>query len=213
MKNVFSVLFSPTETFTRLREKGGWVWGFVAILVVSLIVAWLDMPLIELAAREAYEKAGMENIDKMMKFARASSYVGVLFGAAFTVFFGAVLLLLLNLIVRGEAKYMQLVKVTTLAYVPAVISSVISGILARVTDAQSMQDIAISAGVFFTEKTGFVYHLANILNPFAIWGLVLMVIGSAVMMKRSVSTVAWWIVIVWVAFQLVGASLGSMFSA
>ncbi len=214
MKNLLTVLFSPTAAFEKLREKGGWAAGFVAVLLLSIVSVWLIWPLTEKMMREQFAKTNTPgNIDQIINISHYTTLLGGAFGVAVKIFVVALLLLLVNLIVRGEAKYMQLVKVSTFSSVPGLISGLLTGIMARTTDASSIQDLSISLAAFISNKSGFLYGAASLLNPFSIWGLVLMIIGTAVMARKSKSSVAVWIVLGWLVFGLIGAWTGSMFSA
>src|SRR5690606_22812232 len=113
-------------------------------------------------------------------------FVGSLIGVVISVFITALLLQLVNLIVRGDAKYMQLVKVAVLSYMPNLIHGILIGVLSRTMDPASASKISFSLAAFVEQDTGFAYLFASIFNPFGLWGLGIMVIGTAVMARKSV---------------------------
>ncbi len=198
MKVIVSVLHSPKKTFEYIRENGGaFLIPFILVLIVTLGVAILQIPMIE-RAFEATDLSQLEgtgmDVDAFLKI---SIYSGVAFSVvtiAAMVFITGLLLLLVNLIVRGEAKYMQLVKVAILAYIPSLINGILTGILARVTDAQNVNDLTISLGAFLEQKEGLLFGLASMINPFTIWYIALLVIGTAVMSQRPAKSVGIWII-------------------
>ncbi len=198
MSVIFSVLHSPKKTFEYIRENGGaFLIPFLVVIVITLGVAILQIPIIErtLDATDLTQLEGTGFDQEMFK--KVSIYTGVAFspiGVAAMVFITGLLLLLVNLVVRGEAKYMQLVKVTILATIPSLINGVLTGILANVTDAQNVNDLTISLGAVMEQKSGFLFGIASMINPFTIWYVALMVIGTAVMAQRPVKRVAIWIV-------------------
>lgn len=210
MKSLVTVLFSPTDTFDRLRSKGGWVTAFIAMIILAVVNVWLQMPLLQKIQKEAMEKAGAVQTDQAAAFTNLFSYITAPLAVAIMMFFVALLLLLVNLFVRGEATYMQLVKVSLFSSVPSVISGLLTGILIRTTGAESLQDVQLSLGAFIPDKQGIVYQLANIVNPFGIWALILMIIGTAVMARKSRASISIWIIIGWLLFALVGVLLAGM---
>ncbi|UUZ79166.1 YIP1 family protein [Paenibacillus sp. P26] len=136
-----------------------------------------------------------------------SSYIGGVVGTAALVFIAAFLLLLVNMMIKGEASYMQLARVSLFSYFPAAIGALLTGILMRLNDAQTLQDVTLSAAVFLTEKKGLLFNIAQAVNPFSIWSLVLMVVGTAVVTMRSKAAVAAWVVPGWLLFSVLSGFL------
>jgi hypothetical protein len=211
MKNLIQVIYAPSAAFEELRDnKGRWLLPMFVLIAATLLVFWLQMPLILEESRKAMEQQGYTG--GVPPYVATTTYVVGGISAAVMVFITGLLLLLVNLLVRGDAKYMQLVKVALFSSVPSVLQGIVIGTLARVTEATSAKDIALNAGVLFTEKKGLLYHLASMLDPFILWGIVLMVIGTAVMARKPRSSVAVWIVGGWIVFSLVGYFIGNAFS-
>ena len=157
MGNLLSVLTSPTATFQRLKEQnGGWVLPMIVLIVLSLIGAWLIAPTTEAMINEQLAKTpGLDPaLAELTKTSAAvTAYSGAILGIPLSIFIGGLLLLLLNLIVRGEATYMQLVKVALFSKVPGIISMLLVGVMTRVTAATSLYDVGLNAGVFVEDKT------------------------------------------------------------
>jgi hypothetical protein len=216
MGYLLSVLTSPTATFQRLKEeKGGWFLPMTVLIILSLVGVWLITPVTVAMIDQQLLKnpvgdAGLEQFTRTG--AIVGAYVGAVVGTPVQIFVGALLLLLLNLIVTGEATYKQLVKVVLFSKVPVMISLLITGILARATNATSLFDIGLNAGSFVEDKTSILYGVLALIDPFAIWGLVLLIIGTAVMTERSRGKIAAWIVSVWVVISLITALANSVAS-
>ncbi|OGX68673.1 MAG: hypothetical protein A2189_02710 [Paenibacillus sp. RIFOXYA1_FULL_44_5] len=212
MGNLFAVLFSPAASFEKLKEKGGWTIPAVVLSIISLITVWLELPLIQELANKALEQ---KKVDPQLQHITQTvttytGYVGALFGLAASFFIGGLLLYLVNMFIRGEAKYMQLVKVSMYAGFPGIIGSLISAILIRATHPTDIKDVMISAGAFLSQKNGFLFNVLNLFNPFSIWGLVLMIVGTSVMARKPRSSAAVWIIAGWIIIGLIGASLGGL---
>jgi len=200
--NLFTIFVSPEMTFQRLKSsKLAWLICLIALMVISLAVIYLEMPIIEqtvLDSLKSNPQISPENYDTIMDGNRMFSYVIVIITSLASVFFGGLLFMLLNLIVRGEAKYMQLVTVATFASLPGMIDGILTAILLKATNAQAINDISISLGAFIQDKGSILFKVLSIINPFSIWTLVLYIIGASVMMNRPKKQVAVWIVITWI---------------
>jgi hypothetical protein len=206
MNNFISVLHSPTKTFEGLRDRGGgFAVAFILLLVFTLISAYLQIPIVErMMDAQEIETPGVSQ-ETLKTITILFQVIGAPIFVAAWIFILGLLFLLVNLIVRGEATYWQLVKVAVYSSIPSVINGLLTGILARNTDAQTHNDLVISAGALFSEKEGFLFGLANILNPFSIWTLAIMIIGVSVMARKSASSVAIWIGGAWLIINIIMA--------
>ncbi|TCP55925.1 Yip1-like protein [Tumebacillus sp. BK434] len=204
MGNILGVLTQPAAAFERLRGKGGWVLTLILLTALSVLALWLQGDaMIGTIDQELSRQAerGQEIPETVRDLALASAlgigYVTAALSIVLTMFIGGLLLLLVNLFVRGEATYMQLSKVALYSYIPTIIGTLLTGIIAYATGATSLFDVSLTAGAFVSDKTSMLFVLAQMVNPFAIWSLVLMIIGTSVMTRKGRGSVATWIVIGW----------------
>ncbi|MNO36699.1 Yip1 domain protein [compost metagenome] len=176
----------------------------IVLMVLSFLVVYLQMPFMEqmiLENLKSNPQVSPELYDSLVANNKIGSYVGVVITPAITIFVGGLLFMLLNLIVRGEGKYMQLVTIVAFATLPGTIGQILTGVLLNVADAKSLTDITISLGALVQDKGSVLYKVLSVINPFSIWTIVLYIIGSSVMMNRPKKKVAVWIVAVWVIFS------------
>lgn len=210
MKNLFAIFVSPVETFQRVKEiKTAWIIPLVALILFSVILVYLQMPILEQTMLDSFKsQQGIDpaTYDALIAGSKMMSWITAPLFAAAGIFIMALLFMLLNLIVRGEAKYMQLVSLAGYAAMPGLVGGLITGIMLFVSDAKSLTDVTLSLGAFLTEKSGVLYHLLTLANPFGIWELALYVVGASVIMNRPRKTVGIWIVGVWLVFG-VGSAL------
>jgi len=201
MNHLFTIFVSPESTFQRLKSsKLAWLTCMIVLMVLSCLVIYLQMPIIEQTAVDSLKstpEVSPDAYDAVLAISRITGYVMAVLSIAMTMFIGGLLFMLLNLIVRGEAKYMQLVTVAAFAALPGMINGLLTGILLKVTSAQAINEISISLGAFIQDKGSFLFKALSIINPFSIWTLVLYIIGASVMMNRPKGQVAVWIVIFW----------------
>lgn len=202
MKNLFTMFVSPENTFQRVKSNShiSWLFAMIVLMILTVISTYLLMPITEIILKsnphitpEMYESRRTLNM--------ISTYISVSLQPAMMIFLGGLLFMLLNLIVRGEAKYMQLVTLVAYALLPGAVGGLLLGILLFATDAQALTDVTISLGVLVQDKEGILYKALSIIDPFSIWTLILYVIGSSVMMNRPKKQVGVWIIIVWFIFK------------
>jgi hypothetical protein len=210
LSTMISMLHSPTKTFEYIRERGGsFAIPFITLIVIALVAMILQIPMLERAIDAQEIDLGDSGVtqETVKQFA---VYGAVIMGPVLVVlstFFLGLVLLLLNLIVRGEATYMQLAKVSLFSLIPNMISSIIIGIMSRNSDMESANDALFSMGALFEEREGFIFGLANIIDPFSLWSLAIIIIGASVMCRRPMRTVGIWISGVWLVIQLIFALL------
>lgn len=212
MKNLFSIFVSPEETFRRVRDnsKTAWIIPFVVLTVAYLVITYLQMPMIEDTVRETLQKnpkIDPSSYDALVAGSMITAWVTAVLTPALTIFVGALLYMLLNLIVRGEAKYMQLATMASYATLPGLLGGLINMALLLSMDAQSVTDVNISLAAFVSDHSSSLYRLLSLTNPFSIWALALYVIGASIMMKRSKKKVGMWIVGTWLVFSVGGLLL------
>lgn len=211
---IFQAMISPREAFEKLRERGGWVLGLILVCLLTAATIYVQWPLLEQSMIIEMERTGEaiseDNLELVMLMAKAAGWFGGLIAPVFSMFFVGLLLFFLNLILRGEATYMQLAKVALSALLPGIAAGLLTAALAASAGAKSVLDVTLTGGAFFAEKSGFLFTLVTaVVDPFGWWGLALLVIGSSVMMRKRSKAVAVWIVGVWLLMR-VGSSLTAL---
>ncbi|MUG46527.1 YIP1 family protein [Paenibacillus woosongensis] len=207
MKNLVTIFSSPRDTFERVRgSKVAWILPTIFVILISLVSLVLQMPYLLDYTRQSLLKAGNidpAQIDQILGVTTITTYAGGVVGIVAMLFLVALLLVLLNLIVRGEGKYMQFVNVVAYANLPSVIGGLLTAVLLVAMNAQSLTDVSLSLGALVADKTSMAYRILSLINPFTIWGLYLYIVGAATMMNRPRKKVAIWIVAVWLIYSLV----------
>lgn len=207
MKEFVLASVSPTRAFQAVRDrKGGWIWPLVVTMALMLLAMWLMEPGFRAIKEEAWKAASSqgatrEQFDLIFSLQR---YLVPTLGVIVAIFFGGLILMLINWIVRGEAKYMQLVKVYLYSYLPVVIGQLLVGILVRATGTDDVREMMLNGAALLDESAGFLRRIAALADPFYIWSLVVGVFGAAVMMRRPPARIAMWLVIVWILLTLAG---------
>jgi len=123
-----------------------------------------------------------------------STLGGSILAIPLQVFIGALLLLLVNQLVRGAATYADTVNVAMAASIPGITWSLIVGIVSLLMKADSLMNVPLNASVFVEQKTSFVGVVLSQIHPFSIWSICLIIVGLSIMCKKPWSLIAAWVV-------------------
>ncbi|WP_274654469.1 YIP1 family protein [Paenibacillus humicola] len=201
---------SPEAAFKKLKEGGGW-WVILVIIVMLAAGTWLQMPIIHKTVHEQLQKAPVQGVSEssVLRIAEVGAYIGSIVSLIVIFFITGLRLKLVNALVQGEAKYMQLVKTAIYASIPGVIGALLTGILLRATDAGSINDIILSPAALLPVKKGILFVILNIFNPFSLWGLGLQVVGTKVMTGVRSGKVTVYVIVIWLILTVIGGLIGS----
>lgn len=210
--DLLKVLFEPGAVFERVREKPRFLVPFLALVVVQVVIALINLPYLQAGMRAAM--AGRE----MPPGAPDPSSFAIIGVAAVPVVL--VLLFLLSTLILwilvsifgGEGKFATLLSLSVFASVPAVVLlSIIGSVVLRMKGLEAMtspadMQPALGLDLLVPGAKGFTGGLLKAINPFSIWGLVLTAIGISVTHKLSQGT---GYTIATISF-LIGAMIGAL---
>lgn len=198
--DLVKVLYEPEEVFGRVRERPRFLVPFLGLVAVQIVIGVINLPYLQVAIR-AQMAAAATPPPSGGPDPSSFAVIGLLFvplGIAIALALGAFVLWVLVSLMGGDARYGTLLSVTTYASVPTVVLLAIVGTIVlrmqgigEITGPADMQpslglDLLISAG-------GFLGAVLKGINPFSLWGLVLMAIGLTVthrLPKGSAYTIA-----------------------
>ncbi|HEV8510673.1 MAG TPA: YIP1 family protein [Gemmatimonadales bacterium] len=210
--DVLRVLFEPSAVFERVREKPSFLLPFLAICAVQVVLYFVNLPFLKagMAAQMASRPAGGPDPSSFL-------WIGALFipvGIAIALVLGGFILWVLVSLFGGEAKFGTLLSVATFAAVPSVILLSIVGTVVlhmqgvgQIASPQDMQP-ALGLDLLAPGAKGFVGAALKAVNPFGIWGLVLMAIGVSTTHRLAKGT---GYAIGTIAF-LIGVAIAGMFA-
>jgi hypothetical protein len=215
-QRIAGVLFAPATTFESIARRPDVLVPLIILLVVSvvsgvLIAGHVDFQAMAQEAMEQNPRASEMPAEQMAKmtrftasFMRVSAYAAPLFwllaldGTA-----GAMLLGFR--VMGGEGNFKQAFSVTTYAWYPRLIKGVIATIILLSRKSNSIWEmqnpVRSNLGFLFAPKTQPVqFAIASSIDLFAIWSLVLLIIGFAAIsqfsrIKSAVITVSLWVVV------------------
>jgi hypothetical protein len=227
IQRVIGVLFSPDATMASIAKRPDWVLPLVLILISSFLVGIVIAQHVDFGAAvrdqvEQNKNLSQEQIDKAVKmgviFGKVATYLAPVFGIIWLLVIAGVLLLAVRLF-GGEGDYKQAFSVTCYASIPGIIKAVVLLIivLARggLIPAQALATAVRSNLGFLADfkANPMAFALLSSVDLFAIWFVVLLIIGFAYVSRLSKAKTAVIIVSLWIVatcFKLIGPALQSI---
>lgn len=149
-----------------------------------------------------------EMLDLAARAVVPTSIISAIVGSLIVWLVIAGLLKLLNCFTGERASFQSLFTVTLYSYLPLMLASIISTVLIMMTPAQNIGQISTSLALFLPENSaGSLYMILSKADPFMIWGLVLLAIGSARAMKTTYITTAVFIGVLWLVYIIISGLL------
>lgn len=210
------VIFAPVKTFESIARRPTWLAPLLLWTAMSLVLTAVMMPRVDMEGmtRAQMEKRGQtvseEQVQQAVEMQKRFGWVWYVWGGLVA----GVISLLLALIFWGAFKafgsdlsFKQSFGVTTHAFVPAVLASVLFiPLLLRQEkfNPAHMGDLLRSNLGFLVEKESApaVHSLLQSLDVFTFWSLALLVVGYAAAARTSRGKAAGLILTLWALFVL-----------
>lgn len=219
------VLFSPGQTFADIARKPDWVVPALVIIAVFLIAAIVTVPKLDFEGmmRQSMEAKGVtgpqaeQGIRIGIAFAKGIQYtipcllIGILAVAAL-IYWGGVRLF------GGVATYQQVFSVVLYGFVPVVIRQLVKIpiVLSKHNINPREAETIVRSGPAFLvsfKEHPLLFALFSRLDVFAIWSLILIVIGLAVASRISKAKAAGVVIVVWSIATLITLGFAAMGAA
>jgi hypothetical protein len=215
--DVFKVLFEPTAVFERVRARPSFFAPFLTIIAVQCILFFVNLPYLKvaLAAQMAAQSRPVPGTAVLAVFGLLGLVIvlGIIF-----VITGLILWMLASVLGGGEAKFTTMLSVAAYSAVPsAILLSIVGTIVLHLqgtsglTSPQDMQP-ALGLDLLAPGAKGFIGAVLKAINPFSLWGVVLMATGVSTTQrtpKGNGYTVA---IITFVVGLLIGGGLAAIFN-
>jgi membrane protein, antimicrobial resistance system len=223
------VLFSPDETFRDIAARPDIFKPLLMLFIVSIISAILIIPRIDFAAtvRDKLESsprsASMSpgDMDRAVRmgtaFGKALGYASPALAIVIWAIIAGVVLIAYRLF-GGEGTYTQAFAVTLYAWIPLIIKSIITTVVAFTKtsiDANQMATLVTSNPAFLVDMKEHLvaFSFLSSIDLFAIWSLVLFIIGFAhvarvTKAKSATVMISLWAIVLFVklGFAALGAA-------
>lgn len=210
------VLFSPGEVFGRVKEQPRILAPLLAVLAVQVGVSALTLPYVRAAMRAqmAAQPAGAQTPAAAETFAVFGTLIGAPVSVALILLIAAFLLWVAVSVLGGDGQFRHLFAVTIYGFVPGLLLQLAGLAVLAMRGGEgitSMQDLQPSLGLDLflapiMELGPFVRAFLRSVNPFSIWGVVLVVIGIQKTHNVERGTAVTAAVIQWGVLAVIGAA-------
>lgn len=207
---IAQVFFSPASLFDRLRERPVWLGAILTLMVISLAAnALIPEELIrQLVMEQLGDDPQQAQIDTAMRMAGIFRYIGpVVFTPVLAVVLAALVLLIWNLILGGEASFKQTMSVTAhVLFIPTLGGLLTIPLMIAASDAT----VALSLHLLLPggDEESYLYRLFRGINLFSLWGAVVLGVGvSRLYPKVSFGSAAGVLLALYVVFKAVTVGL------
>ncbi|KJS17605.1 MAG: hypothetical protein VR69_04620 [Peptococcaceae bacterium BRH_c4b] len=208
------LLGCPRKTFEDIAARPG-VAGLAAlllsvnfILVLPVIPKIKELTLWTLQNAPDASKIPAEAISIATTTAVVMALVGSVLGPLIMWLIMAGLLKLFNAFTGEKAPFKTLFAVTVYAYLPLMLASVIKTVLIMSSPAQNMYKVSTGLALLLPgDKIDRFYMIMSQVDPFSLWGLVLLAVGSSVAMKVPAVKTGTYLGVLWVIFVLLAGLL------
>ena len=200
----------PGKTFEDIVARPG-VAGLAAlllslnfILVLPVIPKMKEFTLWTLQNAPDASKIPAQAMSIATTTAVVMALVGSVLGPLIMWLIMSGLLKLFNAFTGEKAPFKTLFAVTVYAYLPLMLASVIKTVLIISSPAQNMTRVSTGLALLLPgDKIDRFYMIMAQIDPFSLWGLVLLTVGSSVAMRVPILKTGAYLGILWVIFVLV----------
>ena len=210
------VVMSPGETLEAVVDRPSWKLWFVPIalfVILSIVTTIIFMPKFdfESAIRDQLARQGQEvddaQVEMFVKIQKPIIYTTAVAGTPFVLLVMSLVYMLGFRAFGGLGSFGQYFCVTTFAWVPQVLKSIIGGVVVatresiRVEDAQTlvMSNLGFLADPI--EKPA-MFALLSSFDVFTIWSLVLMIMGYGIVSKRPKGQSIGIVIAIWLIYVI-----------
>lgn len=214
--DVIKVLFEPTAVFERVRTRPSFFAPFLTIIAVQCVLFFANLSYLKIGVAAQSATAGRPAPGTAVLAVFGLIGLIVILGIIFLLT-GLILWVLASVLGGGEAKFSTMLSVAAYAAVPsAILLSIVGTIVlhlqgpGQITSPQDMQP-ALGLDLLVSGAKGFVGGVLKGINPFSIWGMVLMAMGVSTTQRMSKGNGYTAAVAAFVILLLIGAGLSAAF--
>lgn len=217
-RRIMGVLFySPQAAFADIGRQPRWLPPLVIVSIISFLCSLVSLPklkeftlyTLELQAQTMPELADAAAMDIAVSGLVIFALIAGLFSPAIMCLLYAGLLKLFNLFAGEPAPFRQFFAITVYSYFPIIFAAVIATIMILMSPATHLEEVSTSLYLLFPPGSkGFAANIARQIDPFFLWSLVLMALGSSVISRARFKSYAIFLGVLWLLFAVGSAMLG-----
>lgn len=210
-KRFWKVLSSPREAFAAVAEDPRFLWPGLIIIAIAIILSYITIPETQEYTRQYLTSMGLNSEQVALNMKSFVPRLIILTMVAMPVVWliQAALLMLYNQFSVGEARFKQLFSVAVFSGLPSVIKGVLSTVLIKTMGYKTALAVNTSLALFMgtASPNSFLYRFMGKIELFSIWGLVLLIIGGSLAMKKNARGLALFMGIIWLLYIVAMAAL------
>jgi hypothetical protein len=217
---IWNVFVSPVSTFKAVRVKPMWVAPFIITLVISAVATYFLTPVImeetrekiidSMEERDASNEQIESTVERTEKFQKYSIVPSaIIVGAILAFALAGIWLLVTNVLSGGSATYAQVLGASIYAGFIGVLGLLIK---MPIILSQRTMNVHFSIATFMSDASQdtFLYKLLAKMDLFAVWGMIVLGIGLAVVGGLKPKKVLPWIVLIYVLYWVVATALSNL---
>ncbi len=214
---VIRIFTSPSTVYPQIRD-GLSVWpGLIVMVLLFLAIALVTAPIMQEAVNASIIEQGQD--PEALGFMGPLMVGGQVIGPIFFLMIVSFFYWLALTISFGGVKFWRVFTLTVYVTFISVLYQVINAaylVLTKpeISDPSKMQDVMLdlSLGSLFSEP-GFLQRFLSQLGLFAIWGLIIMISGAAVLTGKTRKQATWPILVIFLIGVLLAAALSGLSGA
>lgn len=226
LNNILNVFIAPSKVFNSVKDYQ-WKKALIPMLILA-VVGLITFAFIKDVANDyQYDKAVtmIENMDRLsdeqkaeqiqkvddrLSGAQTTGWIFSALGSPITVFFMALIALLVgNTLMGGSAKYGQLLNITAWSFMISILELIVKIPLML---SKWTLEVYTGLGVLGIGESGsFINSLLAGIDIFAIWRVILIAIGMGIIYNKKTQPYAVSMLIAWFILKLIGAGASSFF--
>lgn len=224
---MFGALFSPPETFATAARRPVWLVPMLVYMLLSIAGTVLVMPKLdfESAIRAQMEKSGKELDDKTLEMVIGIQKPIIYASSVVAIPIAILIIAAVHMggfrAFGGEGTFAQYLSITTLAWMPLLLQSLIGQAVVMTRSSISIEQIQTAV----VSNLGFLtspidnparFALLSSIDLFSIWVIALLIIGFAIVSKLPRAqaigiVVVFWLI--WIIGKTGMAAIGQMMQA
>lgn len=218
-QRITGIITKPGETLAALDEKPTVLGPAIVYILTNLLLFLITVPKLQ-----KYSLIAIEKLSKQMppeQFVQAKSMVSVT-----SVVGGGVAVLVMpfvswlvisglfkfyNMFVGSDASFKKLYAVSVITSIPMLLGTALRSIMVIFSPAENFASVTTSAALILPkESMGPLFAVLALVDPFYIWSLALLAMGTALVLKTSVKKTGIFVAILWVLYAAVLAGISAI---
>lgn len=217
-KRFWGVIVKPVPTFQAIGKNPRILVPALVIIAINVLLALLIIPESIAFTESIWESTGQTMPPEAYNTAITASKVSIILAAALLPpliwLVQAILLSVVKQFTVGEASFKELYAVSLFAWLPPFLGGAIDSLLIKVVGFDSALAVQTSLALFLPSsiESGFWFVMLSKMDFFVIWGLVLLSLGGATVMKRDPRKVGIYVFAAWLIYVIGLAYISAQFA-